>query len=206
MITNRDKRIIKFIEEYGSITINQCSKMFFRNNKERYDQARKRLQVIHKAGHLKRYRRDPRSEAIYYIEKRLKVHDLKLLDVLGELNEFRVHLCTKEKQIVIGENKYILDGAVVLDIDSTLIPVLIEIDYTHYTSMEKITNVICYLEKKHKRSYHFIVVKLTQEEIEMKKVGEFSKVFFLPWNLDQFSEIIPSLRSAVDKTKASNNQ
>lgn len=206
MITNRDKRIIKFIEEYGSITINQCSKMFFRNNKERYDQARKRLQVIHKAGHLKKYRRDPRSEAIYYIEKRLKVHDLKLLDVLGELNEFRVHLCTKEKQIVIGENKYILDGAVVLDIDSTLIPVLIEIDYTHYTSMEKITNVIYYLEKKHKRSYHFIVVKLTQEEIEMKKVGEFSKVFFLPWNLDQFSEIIPSLRSAVDKTKASNNQ
>jgi hypothetical protein len=32
MITKRDKNIIKFIEVHGSITINQCAKIFFRNN------------------------------------------------------------------------------------------------------------------------------------------------------------------------------
>ncbi len=30
-LTNRDKDILKFIEQYGSITINQCSKIFLVN-------------------------------------------------------------------------------------------------------------------------------------------------------------------------------
>lgn len=206
MITKRDKEIVKFVERYGGITPKICSKAFFRNNKEAYDQARKRLRVIYGEGLLKRYRKDIKSEAIYYIDKKLKVHDLKLIDVIGELYEFRVHLYTKEKLFTISENRYIIDGAIVLETEADYKRILIEIDYTHYTSINKIKDVISYLENKHKKGYYFLVVKLTQEEIEVQDIGKYSKLFFLPWNLKEFSQVITSLRSDIEREKVLNNR
>jgi hypothetical protein len=203
VITKRDKEIIKFTELHGSITIKQCSKIFFKNNREAYDQARKRLRVIYTEGLLKRYRKDPRSEAVYFIDKKLKIHDLKLLDVLAELNDFNLFQYTKEKKFEINEDKkYIIDA--ILNIERA-IGILIEIDYTHYTSIDKIRDMIYFLENKHKKSYYFLVVKFSQEEIEIKKIGDFSKLIFLPWSLEEFSQVTSSLRSDIGKFESRRN-
>ncbi len=207
MITKRDKEIVKYVEKNGSITSKICSKQFFRGNKEAYDQARKRLRVIHEEGLLKRYRKDPRSEAVYYIDKKLKIHDLKLLDVISDLNELDIVMFDKEKQIETDEyTKYIVDGAVVIEKNNIRLPLLIEIDYTHYTNLEKIRDIINYLENKHSMGYHFVVVKFSQEEIKVHKIGKYSKLFILPWNLNKFSEVITSLRSDIERLEVLNNQ
>ncbi|GLC32930.1 hypothetical protein [Clostridium omnivorum] len=207
MITKRDKEIIKFVETYGSITPKICSKVFFKGNKEAYDQARKRLRVIYREELLKRYRKDPKSEAIYYLDKKLKIHDLKLLDVYTELLDFEILKFEKEKILDISENKkYIIDAAMVIREDEISIPLLIEIDYTHYTSMEKARDIIYFLEDKHKRAYDFIIVKLTQEEIEVRRIGDYSNLFILPWNLNLFSQVTASLGSSIDILKTKKNQ
>jgi|GEM_PF-1066402 len=205
MITKRDKAIIKFVEEHGSITINQCSKLFFKGNKEKYDQARKRLRIIHEEGLLKRYRKDPKSEAIYYINNKLKIHDLKLLDVLAELNEFEVSSYVKEKKIAINDNKkYLIDAVMNITLGEISVPLLLEIDYTHYTSIDKIRDVIYFLEDTHKNvGYNFVIVKLTLEDIEIQKIGDYSKLFFLPWNLNNFHQVTSSLRSDIQRIESS---
>jgi hypothetical protein len=203
MITDRDKSIIKFVEEHGSITINQCAKIFFPGNKEAYDQSWKRLRIICWAGLLKRYRKDPKSEAVYYSDKKLKVHDLKLLDVYGELSIFDVSRFDNEYKLSTSAGtNYVVDAAVTIEQNDTQIPLMVEVDYTHYTSKEKIKDIIYYLEHKHNVAYSFIVIQLLREEIEIQSIGDKSKLFLVPWNLDKFSNIIiSSLRSDIQTIK-----
>lgn len=49
MITERDKEILRWVEENKSMTIDQCSKIFYNGNTYAYDQARKRLRFLDKA-------------------------------------------------------------------------------------------------------------------------------------------------------------
>ena len=84
-LKKRDSEIIKFIKKYGSITINQCSKIFYTKNKEGYQQARKRLKQLSDNKFIKRYRKDMQSECIYFLDKKLSIHDLKTLDIYAEL-------------------------------------------------------------------------------------------------------------------------
>lgn len=204
MITARDKKIIKFVEEYKSITINQCTKIFFKGHKEAYDQARKRLQVIHKAGLLKRYRKDVLSEAIYYMDKILKPHDLKILDFMAELSEFDIYDVAKEGKIKIDEKTtYVVDALITLSISDELkVPIILEIDYSHYTSEEKINNITNYLEKKHEVPYLFIIIKLSQEKFLPSNIGNYSSLFIVPWDTNKYgSDVIYSLRSFIECAK-----
>lgn len=202
MITDRDRRIIKFVEMHKSITINQCAILYFYGHKQAYDQARKRLQVIHKEGLLKRYRKDPKHEAVYYIDKKLKVHDIKLIDVLSNLatiKGFKVLEVKKETKFEMSFQNitYIVDGTLVIKEDNKFLPILIEIDYTHYTSKEKILDIIEHLEEKKKTKFIFIVVKLTQEELKISNIGTKSILIEVPWKLNEFDKISAELRSAI---------
>lgn len=207
MITKRDKEIIKFVEKYNSITINQCAKVFFPRNKEAYDQARKRLRAIHSEGLLKRYRKDPKSQTVYYLDKRLRTHDLKLLDAVAEFYTFPILKVKREIQVEINsDTKYVIDALIGIGKENMGKPIILEIDYTHYTSNEKIRNLINYYENQKARSYTFIVVKFSQEEIETYKIGKYSKLYLVPWNLNGFDEIVSSLRSDIDEAIALRNQ
>jgi len=191
MITKRDKQIIKFAEKYGSITINQCATVFFNGNKEAYDQARKRLRIIYDEGLLKRYRKDPRSEAVYFIDKALKVHDLKLMDVFCKLYKFEMPVFQKESKFIIDdETTYIVDAAISINIDNRMLPLVVEIDYTHYTGMGKIKTLVADLESGHDIPFVFIIVKLAQQDLEIINIGVKSKLYILPWNLDKLDSVV----------------
>lgn len=202
-MTEKDKSIIRWVEENKSMTIYQCSQIFYGENKYGYDQARKRLQKIYKEGFIKRYRQDPIHEAIYYIDKKLKLHDLKLLDVIAFLKEFSIHNINKERKIEINSQlSYVVDSTAVLTLNDKYIPLFIEIDYTHYTSTEKIENLIRYEEKKHKNvSYFFIIIKFSLEKITVKDFMH-SKILWVPWNFQKDDKLTCSLRSLLYMKKS----
>lgn len=153
-LTNRDREIIKFVEEYGSITINQCSKIFFRVNKHAYYQARKRLKQLSNEGYLKRYRKDTKSEVIYYLDKKLSIHDLKVLDVYAELTALgaKIKDFKTEYTIPTGKKEYRADALIEFEHDGYFYPLMVEVDYTHFTGEKKLTDVYYsnYFQDKYK--------------------------------------------------------
>lgn len=116
MLVKRDLEIIDFVNEYGGITIPQCSKIFFKNNVYAEDQARKRLKIIVNMEMLKACRVSIINHIVYYSEKIPSYVDLKVIDFYSalvaqgaEVSEF-----TLDKQYgdikVDGYLSYNLDG------------------------------------------------------------------------------------------------
>ncbi|MBY6758614.1 hypothetical protein HYH82_15080 [Clostridium botulinum] len=153
-LTNRDRDILKFIEQYGSITINQCSKIFFNKCKQNYYQARKRLRTLYNSKYIKRYRKDMRSEAVYYLDKKLSIHDLKVLDIYAEIINLGAEIkCFKKEYTIKCKNKeYRADGLIECIRDGYFYPILIEVDYTHFTSNKKLLGIYNsnYFQNKYK--------------------------------------------------------
>ncbi|WP_033047159.1 hypothetical protein [Clostridium botulinum] len=153
-LSDRDKSILKFIEEYGSITINQCSKIFYTKNKERYYQARKKLKKLADEKLLKRYRKDMRSQAVYYMSKKLSFHDLKVLDIYAELIDMGANITFFKREYTINtlNKNYRADGLIECIFDGYFYPILIEIDYTHFTSPKKLLDIYHseYFQNKYK--------------------------------------------------------
>lgn len=188
MITKRDRDILIWIERYRSITINQCAKIFFTNNKEAYDQARKRLRHLNKEGLIRRYRKDPRSEVVYFMDKKLKTHDLKIFDVVAqfiylgwEIEEFE-----KEYAFNLRDRKYISDAKIIFTKDNKKIPVILEIDYSHMTGKSKIEDITNAINNKHV----FLVVRLTQENANVQFLSDDAMLVYLPWNLSGLDRLL----------------
>lgn len=154
-LTNRDKEILKFIESYGSLTISQCSKIFFKDCKKNYYQARRRLKMLSDNKYLLRYRHDMRSETVYYMRKKLSLHDLKVLDIYAELIHLGASIRSfKREYIITLENKnYRVDGFIECIKNGYFYPILIEVDFTHFTSMKKIMDIYNskYFQVKYKK-------------------------------------------------------
>lgn len=198
MITERDKKILKWIESFNSITIDQCSKLFFSTSKMSYDLARKRLRYLNREGAIKRYRKDPKSETVYFMDKRLKVHDLKILDVIVALQQFNkteIKIIIQNKIQINKFTSYVIDATVVLD---NKYPILIEVDYTHYTNDKKIINIINYLEDKHNKKYIFLIIRPTIDEIEISNIGQRSKLVLANWKFNSSNKMLHSLQSLLE--------
>ena len=154
-LTKRDREILLFIEKYKSITIKQCSKIFFTTNKYSYYQARKRLKLLCDNKLLKRYREDMRSETVYYSEKKLSYHDIKVIDIYAELvsKGCTIKDFKQEYIIPVSDSKdYRADGLIEFEYQGYFYPLLIEIDYTHLTGEKKLMDIYNsgYFQNKYK--------------------------------------------------------
>lgn len=143
ILTERDKNILRWVEEHKSITINQTSKIFFKHCKESYYQARKRLRLLSNNGYLKRYRADMKSECIYYLDKKLSIHDLKVLDVYAEFISYGAEIRYFKKEYIIdsGSKNYRLDALIEVLYNDYFYPIIIEVDYTHLTGSKKLQDI-----------------------------------------------------------------
>lgn len=143
-ITARDRKILEYIRNNKSITINQCAKLFYTKNKEPYDQARKRLRILYNNKYIKRYRKDLQSECIYYMNKKLSLHDLKLYDVYAELVVAGATILEFERKyrVYLTKDKYReIDGLLVFKLDGYIYFWIIEVDLTHFTTDKKIIDI-----------------------------------------------------------------
>lgn len=103
LITDRDRKVILHLEKYKYATIEQIEKIFFRENKNSYNIARRRMAEIRKEGYVKSTMNTEINRLVYmYNDGKTKApdkHRLIVLDVLANLhsNGFNIQEFQVEK-------------------------------------------------------------------------------------------------------------
>lgn len=98
MITNRDKKVIEFVDKYKIATTDTIAELFYPNIKV----ARRRLKAIYDSKLLKRERDHFTAQYNYYTKKPKQLrHSLLLTEFYRELN--------KISEIQYFENEYVCD-------------------------------------------------------------------------------------------------
>lgn len=133
-LTERDNNLLIWIEKYKAITINQAKSIFFNGI---YESARRRLFILEKEGYINSYYRNYNNEKVYYNDRRLSDHDLFVFDFIKYLKEKGCRL-----RKIKTQPRYLNDGLrpdafIEFQYDNEVYFVLLEIDYTHYTSNMK---------------------------------------------------------------------
>lgn len=143
LIVDRDREIIKHIEKYGFITLDQTQKCFMPNNNCSYKIASRRLKEIYKAGFINVFR-DRATNCNVYVYKHYKgkipsMHKIKLLDVYAELKrQGGCNILEFETEKFWNDGKIRSDGFVVFSIKNVRYYYFIEIQIANvYHNLEK---------------------------------------------------------------------
>lgn len=207
-LKNRDKEIIKFIEEYGSITINQCSNIFYNHCSQKYDLSRKRLKLISENGYIKRNRKSMIDETVYYMKRKLTDHKLKVIDVYSRLfskgikvREFKMEYVVNIGKVVSGKEKsYRLDGFLEFEYKGYFYSFIIEVDKTHQTSKRKLVDIYesGYFQNKYKENgmgdniYPDVLI-VKSNSMMMNYLGYMDEEFnidFIDWELNGIERVL----------------
>lgn len=189
-IKERDRNILKFIEEYGSITITICSNLFFNSYKNGYYMASRRLKAMFDNKMVKRTRENVNDEYIYYFYKPLNAHRLKLLEVYSKINCLgRIEKFEIEK--VVEGTKRKNDGFIEVAIDKgnydEVFPIILEIDYTHETDSKKIKEIV--ESNYYQDIYGFMPIFIIVQRYEWQRrpCYESTAVNCVDWSLSSLS-------------------
>lgn len=134
MVTKRDKEILIWIQDYKAITINQAKVLFFNNS---YDNARRRLRLLEQQGILNSYILRETKEKVYYIDKKISLHDIYVLDYIKKLKELGcriVDIVIKPRYL---NDSLIPDALVKFAYNDDLYITFLEVDYKHTTEYLK---------------------------------------------------------------------
>ncbi|AIY78637.1 replication-relaxation family protein [Clostridium botulinum 202F] len=131
MLTERDRQVLKWIEDYKAISVPQATELFFNGT---YESCRRRLKQLEDMELLKSYISQFSREKIYYQEKKLKDHELLVYDFLkvvkkrgGEIRQIKLQ--PQYLKRLIRPDAYIE-----FTLENNLYFIILEVDYTHYTS------------------------------------------------------------------------
>ncbi|MDM0489881.1 hypothetical protein QTH65_13530 [Clostridium perfringens] len=155
MITVRDKEILKFIEDYRSVTIKQAQHLFFKGS---YEGARRRLSELRKFGLLKSTVSKGRSEKVYFVEKVLSDHDLYKIDYIVNLKKNQFEILEFNTKPSYFNNQLKPDAFVICKKNGYRYLTFLEVDYTHYTDNTKLNTIYEKLAKEEFRDTGFILV------------------------------------------------
>lgn len=189
-LSDRDKLILNFIEQYGGITINQAANMFFSKYKYGYDQARRRLRTMYQNKVVKRFKADTNSEVQYYFNKPNSIHKSKLLDVYTTLNNIG-NVVEFQRELKIGNRK--IDGFIEFEVEDqeciSTYPLIIEVDYTHNTSLEKLKEIYYsnYFQADYDSFPSVLVIKKYEWQDKFKTDLFYYK--FINWDLLNLQEV-----------------
>lgn len=150
----RSNDIIRFVENYESITINQCANLFYSGANTAYKIAQRKLNKLANAGYLKISQNNTNNNMpynVYYIKKKLSHHDLLI-------NSFLIALIKAgATNITFEKSKQWLHGKLISD-------AYLHYDYTNYHYFNILE--VCYKNK-------YIPIKSYEE---LFKSGEAHKV------------------------------
>lgn len=140
-INEKTKDILSFIEKYGFITAKICSRTVYKEYSQNYQLASRKLRKMEQGGLLQRYL-DNSNEFIYQINKKhVTPHKYYLINFYSRLYEKvdNVELFEIEKSWNISHKRN--DGFIIYKNDNSFYSLLIEIDYSHFTSKDKLDSL-----------------------------------------------------------------
>lgn len=197
LITDRDKKIILHLEKYKYATIEQLEKIFFREQKNSYNIARRRMAEIKKAGYAKAVRDIETNKVVYiYDDGKCKPptrHRLIVLDILANFHQqcFNVKSFEIEKYWNDGEIRSDAFTVFTLENAKTRYQYFIEVQLSNhpsnldkYDSLYETGEVQEYLGRNVYPRILFISDRKTNHNIK------YSKVIQLNTKLDEFASII----------------
>ncbi|HYE12239.1 MAG TPA: hypothetical protein VEF53_18875 [Patescibacteria group bacterium] len=195
MITDRDKQIIRYFEQYKYATIEQLQKIFFKNQQSSYGIARKRLERLKEAGYIKALRDSATNRNIYiWNDEKIKppsLHRMITLDVLAELyrNDCQIELFQMDKNWCDREIRS--DAFAIFVFQNRRYHLFFEIQLSNhnhnlekYDTLYETWEVQNYLNKDHfprivlvtDKNYSKVELKHTQVILLNTKLEAFSKV------------------------------
>lgn len=134
MLMQRDKDILRYLEDYKAISIKQTQKIFFNGV---YGGARRRLADLEKMKLLKSYENVLTNEKVYYIEEKISAHDLYVMDFYAELISQGAKITKFKKQPRYLNDMIRADGFFEFVYENNLYWTIVECDLTHYTGNSK---------------------------------------------------------------------
>jgi len=144
-LTDEDQKILQFVEDYGSITINQCQSMFYNTQYKGYEMARKHLSKIVGYGRLIVYRDDYCNKNVYHFGKKPSYHGILALDYYSELIKNGANIIYfKQEQpwmIINNKPKYCSDAYCCFSIGKKVIFDIIEVVRTKNIEVDKYTDI-----------------------------------------------------------------
>lgn len=134
MLTKRDREVLTWLEEYKSITLSQCSHLFFGGC---YESARRRMKQLENIGLVKSINNNLLNSKVYFQDKLIRDHNLFVYEFLkvikingGEIIKFKTQPQYMDKKIRP-------DGFIIFSFQDNVYFILLEVDLTHYTSNTK---------------------------------------------------------------------
>lgn len=180
-LTDRDQKVLKFVEQYGSTTISQTQKMFYNTQKYGYDIARRRLRKMVVNNKLKVSRDPSGNENVYYTEKKLNYHDLLVLDYYAELIYQGAQVVYfKRNQPWLG-GKYISDAYCCYVLGRKVFFNIIEVVRTHKVDNDKYLKLI---ESGEPQRFNSIIY----EKLGGKPINEFPRLIIID-NVEREKEV-----------------
>lgn len=189
MVTQRDKRILRFIEDFGGITINQCSKIFFRDTKHPYDLARKRLKKIAEMTDLRYFTNKLTGERVYCHDKRLTPHTVFLYNVYAEFihHDCKIIEFKKEPQYLDGARR--ADGFFEIEYNNGRRKIIcVEIEVTYSTDFSKYDEIYKGGEFQSKYGEDAFPLVVNVGDLESDYSSENFEIAYLDYNLSNFVE------------------
>lgn len=131
MLTNRDREVLRWLEDYKAITVCQATQMFFKGC---YEGCRRRLKELEEYGVLKSYKTRLTDEKVYYIEDKLSDHDILRYNFLKEIKRLGGNILNLDTKPSYLKDKIRPDAYVEFEYQGEVYFILLEVDLTHYTS------------------------------------------------------------------------
>jgi hypothetical protein len=191
MLVQRDKKILIFIEQFGSISIYQCAKIFFSQANQSRDLARKRLRKLYDMGLLKYYTNPLSNERMYCVDKKISPHTTFLLDVYASFVESGANILEFYKEPQWLDGKYRSDGFFLVEYNGKKRICCVEVDVTHTTDLNKYQEIYDSNIFQDKFGI-FPLIIIVGEEIYPNNIDSFD-IVFLDYKLNKFVEKVLAL-------------
>jgi hypothetical protein len=131
MLTQRDRDILTWIEDYKSITLSQCTYLFFNGC---YEGCRRRLKQLEQNELLKNCPNSWLNSKVYYNNKLLSDHNLFIFEFLKVIKQHGGEIIKFKLQPQYLDKKIRPDAFIIFSYEGNVYFVLLEVDFTHYTS------------------------------------------------------------------------
>lgn len=137
MLTQRDKNILRHLEDHEAITIFQCYQLFFRDSRYGFDLARKRLKQLETMKYIRHYTNTATKEYVYYIDHKLSAHDLYIMNFYSTLIYEGAKVLQFKKLEPFMNGLIIADAFIEYIYGNYVDDVIVEVDLTHSPNMQE---------------------------------------------------------------------